>query len=425
MSAVDHVVESERQTPVIARADVIVVGSGPAGIIAAIAAARTGADTLLIERYDYVGGYFANQPGGQSVGVSFQDMNGDMIIRGIPWEFMERLISDGGAVGPQDLHEPDDEKVAGNVSTQHGHQSRHIGKTKPMVEYEAVKSLAFRMFEEEGVRVLLHSMVAGAVVENEAVRGVFVETKSGRGAIHADVVVDCTGDADVAYFAGAPTVTPPKQEYYQISRSFAVAVRDELGRPVIVGGVNSDYDYGDGTDPWDLTRAELELRRKAEVKLAEMKKREGYEKAYIYGPGESQQLGVRETRQLVGMYTLTEEDIVEGAKFDDAIASSANPIDMHKSGGSNENRSVKTDYHDIPYRSLVPRSMNGLLVAGRCISCSHVAEAAIRKVPVCMATGHAAGTAAALCVLGEVEPRSLDYDVLTVALSGQGATRNK
>ena len=420
MAHADHIVEPERRIPVTATADVVVVGAGPAGIIAAIAAARTGADTLLVERYDYVGGYFANQPGGQSVGVSFQDMNGDTIIRGIPWEFMERLIAEGGAVGPEDLHEPDDSKTAGNVSHAHGHHSRHIGKTKPKVEYEAVKSLAFRMFEEESVRLLLHSLVAGAIMDEGAVRGIVVETKSGRLAIRAGAVVDCTGDADVAAFAGAPTTKPPKEDFYQISRAFRVAVDDEAGRPVIVGGVGGDFDFGDGTDPWQLTRAEIELRRTAEERLAELRRKPGFEDAYIIGPGESQQLGVRETRQIVGEYVLTEEDIVEGRKFEDAIAKSANPIDMHKSGGDNENRSVKTDSHDIPYRSLVPLELDGLLAAGRCISCTHVAEAAIRKVPVCMATGHAAGVAAAMSARDSVPPRALDADAVRELLRAQG-----
>lgn len=415
------ITEPARTTPVVASADVVVVGSGPSGIIAAIAAARNRADTLLIERYDHVGGYFANQPGGQSVGVSFQDMTGKPIIKGIPWEFMERLIAAGGAVGPQDLKEPDSGKVEGHVSREHQHQKRHIGKTKPAVEYEAVKSLAFQIFGEAGVRLLLHTLVVGAIVEDGAIAGVIVENKSGRQAIRAKVVVDCTGDADVAAFAGAPFSRPRKEEVYQISRGWKVAVRDEQGQPVIVGGVGGSYDYGDGVDAWDLTRAEMELRRKAEDQLREMRRRPGFENAYLFGPGEAQQLGVRETRQIVGEYVLTEQDIVEGRKFPDAIAKSANPIDMHMSGGKNENRSVKTDYHDIPYRCLVPKEIDGLLVAGRCISATHVAEAAIRKVPVCMATGQAAGTAAALSAGMTVTPRSLDARRLIAALREQGA----
>ena len=419
--AKEYIAEPARKTPIVAHVDVAVLGGGPSGIIAALASARNGAETLLIERCDHIGGYFANAPGGQSVGVSFQDMNGNMIIRGLPWEFMERLIAMGGAVGPQDLHEPDEKKVAGNVSFDHAHQKRHIGKTKPNVEYEAVKSLAFRMFEEEGVRLLLHSWAVGAIVEGDALKGVIVENKSGRQAILAKVVVDCTGDADIAAYAGAPVRKAPKDRVYQMSRGFKVAIRNEKGQPVIIGGVGGNYDYGDGTDARDLTRAEIELRKKAEAQLEEMRKRPGFEACYLFGTGESPQLGVRETRQIVGEYVLTEEDIVEGRKFPDAIAKSANPIDMHKSGGGNENRSVKTDYHDIPYRCLVPLKIDNLLVAGRAISATHVAEAAIRKIPVCMATGEAAGTAAALAAKSGTSPRALDVEMLRNTLQAQGA----
>jgi len=419
--APEFIREPARRTPVAASVDVAIIGGGPSGIIAAIAAARNGARTLLVERADHLGGYFAAGPGGQAVGVSFQDMNGTMIIKGLPWEFMERLIASGGAVGPKDVDVSAVKKVQGNVSREHGWQARHIGKTKPRVEYEAVKTLALEMLEEAGAHLLLNSWTVGVVMDGDVLRGVIVENKSCRQAILAKVVVDCTGDADVAALAGAPFEKTPREEVYQISRAYKVAIPDDQGRPVIVGEVGGNWDYGDGTDAWDLTKAELSIRKQALAGLAALRKRPGFEEAAIFGTGESPHLGVRELRRIIGEYVLTEEDIVEGRKFADAVAKSANPIDMHNSGGTNENRTVKSDCHDIPYRSLVPRKVDGLLVAGRCISATHVAEAAIRKVPVCMATGEAAGTAAALAAKADVLPRKLDPGAVRAALRARGA----
>ena len=418
---VDFITEPARQTPVAAAVDVAVVGGGVSGIVAAVAAARNGAETLLIERYAYLGGYFDRGVGAQSVGVSFQDMNGNMIIQGLPWEILERLIAAGGAVGPEDMEVPEDKKLPGDVTYEHAKQARHIGKTKPIVDYEAVRTLAFEMMAEEGVRLLLHSWTVDAIVEDNALKGVIVENKSGRQAILAKAVVDCTGDADIAAYAGAPFEKAPKQELYQISRSFRVAVPNDKGQPVIVGGAGGSYDYGDGTDVWDLTEAEIQIRKRAVEQVKKMRQRPGYENSYIFGNSQPPQLGVRETRQIVGEYMLTGEDVVEGRKFPDTIAKSANPIDMHKPGGANENRSVKTDYHDIPYRCLVPKNIDNLLVAGRCISASHVAEAAIRKIPPCMATGQAAGTAAALAIKSGASPRTLDVELLQETLREQGA----
>ncbi len=420
-TATKSITEPARKTPVAAEVDVAVVGGGVAGVIAAIASARAGARTLLIEKSDHVGGYFAEGPGGQTVGTSYQDMNGKMIIKGIPWEFMERLIAAGGGTPPVDIDVSGMDKVDSNVSYDHSMQTRHIGKSKPHVEFEAVKTLAFEMLEQAGAELLLNTMTVGALVEADAVTGVLVENKSGRSAILATVVVDCSGDADVAAFAGAPFEIAPKKDMYQISRGSRVAIHDDEGRPVIVGGVGGSYDCGDGTDAWDLTRAEIHIRKLAVAQLAEIRKRPGFESCYIYGTGECQHLGVRETRRIVGEYMLTEDDVVEGSKFDDTIAKSANPVDMHMAGDTNENRTVKTDYHDIPYRSLVPKAIDGLLVAGRCISATHVAEAAIRKVPVCMATGQAAGTAAALSCRSGVAPRALDVSTLQRALRDRDA----
>ena len=421
MTETGFITEPARQTPIAAHVDVAIVGGGTAGVIAAVAAARTGAKTLVIERYAHLGGYFACQPGG-AFGQSFQDMNGNMVITGLPWEFMERLVDAGGAVGPQDIEPPKGSQW-------------HIGKSRPVVHYEAVKTLAFQMMEEEGVQLLLHTLTVGAVVQDQRIQGVIVENKSGRQAILAKVVVDCSGDADVAAYAGAQFAKTPKQDMYQIQRGFKVAIRNERGRPEIVGPLgdplrihylNAAYNHGDGSDVWDLTRAEVEIRKRALERLTELRKRPGYETAYIFETGESPLLGVRETRRIVGEYTLTEQDVRQGKKFADTIAKSAQGLDMHNSASDHRGESAiclpcETDCYDIPYRCLLPKQIDNLVVAGRCISATHIAEAATRKVPNCMATGQAAGTAAALAVQRQVAPRKLDVAQLQQTLREQGA----
>jgi hypothetical protein len=415
------VTEPQRQTPIVAEVDVAVIGGGTAGIMAAVAAARTGAKTLVVERYAHLGGYFACQPGG-AFGQSFQDMNGDPIIEGLPWEFMKRLIAAGGAVGPKEIEPP-----PGN--------EWHIGQSRPVVHYEAVKTLAFEMMEEEGVQLLLHSLTVGAIVHDQVVKGVIVENKSGRQAILAKVVVDSSGDADVAAYAGAQFEKTPSQDMYQIQRGFKVAICNERGRPEILGPqdsplrihyLNAAYNHGDGSDALDLTRAEVEIRKRALQRLEELRKRPGYETAYIFETGESPLLGVRETRRIVGEYMLTEQDIQQGRKFADSIAKSAQGLDMHKSASDDRGESAiclpcETDYYDIPYRCLLPVQVDNLVVAGRCISATHIAEAATRKVPNCMATGQAAGTAAALAAQSGVTPRKLEVTRLQRALREQGA----
>jgi hypothetical protein len=421
MTGMNFITEPQRQTPIVAEVDVAVVGGGTAGILAAVAAARTGAQTLLVERYGHLGGYFACQPGG-AFGQSFQDMKGNVVIQGLPWEFMERLIAAGGAVGPKDIEPPEGKKW-------------HIGKSRPVVHYEAVKTLAFEMMEEEGVRLLLHTLTVDAIVQDHTIKGVIVENKSGRQAILAKVIVDSSGDADVAAYAGAQFEKTPKQDMYQIQRGFKVAIRNERGRPEILGPpddtlrihyLNAAYNHGDGSDAWDLTRAEVEIRKRALQRLKELRKRPGYETAYIFETGESPLLGVRETRRIVGEYMLTEQDVQQGQKFADTIAKSAQGLDMHNSASDDRGESAiclpcETDYYDIPYRCLLPKQIDHLLVAGRCISATHIAEAATRKVPNCMATGQAAGTAAALAVQLGVAPGKLDVALLQKTLREQGA----
>jgi ribulose 1,5-bisphosphate synthetase/thiazole synthase len=454
--------------------DVAVVGGGAAGICAAVAAARNGANTLLIEASAYLVGYICSGPGSTPSGISFQDTDKNHIIKGIPWEMMERLVKAGDAI-PQMERE-----VISDIPFMH----TPYGTYGPILDLEAVKTLALEMVEESGAGLLLHTFAAGVVAADGAISGVVIESKSGRQAVLAKVVVDCSGDGDVAAFAGAPFEKAPRDELFQMSNSLHLVnvdtkvVKEEAERilkehgdelaymikpkeldripsrwqaPLVaalhgpeggvkmtpdgkgltgkrrsvgwgprpgMGGVGADYE-GDATDIEDLTRAEVRTRKDIWRKLGDVRRsKAGF--ANCIAMASSLPLGIRETRRITGAYVLTGDDVQFGRKFDDSITKSADPIDGHLPGGGWDYHQVE-GYHDIPYRCLVPQSIENLLVAGRCISADHRAESAIRKVPPCMATGQAAGTAAALSVRNKVTPRKLDVELLQKTLREQGA----
>ena len=466
--------EPKREIPVLKEVDVAVVGGGAAGICAAVAAARNGANTLLIESSAHLVGYICSGPGSTPSGISFQDTDKNRIIKGIPWEMMERLVKAGDAI-PQMERE-----VISDIPFMH----TPYGTYGPILDLEAVKTLALEMLEECKADLLLHTFAAGVVIADNTVNGVIIESKSGRQVVLAKVVVDCSGDGDVAAFAGAPFEKVPRDQLFQMSNSLHLinvdtkTVQEEAERilkeneseiayiikpkevdripsrwqpPLIAalhgpdGGVkmtpdgkgltgkrrsvgwgsrpgmgSSGANYeGDATDVEDLTKAEALTRKEIWRKLSDVRSsRPGY--ADCIAMASSLPLGIRETRRITGGYVLTGDDVQFGHKFDDSITKSADPIDGHLPGGGWDYHQVE-GYHDIPYRCLVPQKIENLLVAGRCISADHRAESAIRKVPPCMATGQAAGTAAALAVKNKVTPRNLDVELLQKTLKEQGA----
>ena len=471
-----------RSVPVLAKTAVVVVGSGPSGMIAAIASARAGAETMLVERYGQIGGYFSNRPGG-GFGLAFHDADGNQIIRGVPWELVDRVLAAGGGVPPKEMINRSDFGWPPKTA---------YGKDRPNLDFESVKTTAFQMMEEDGVTLLLHAYGVGAVVEDGAVKGIIIESKSGRQAVLAKVVVDATGDADIAAQAGAPFEKASRDVLYQVQRCYRLGnvdterIRQEIKRNLeeytdvsypademaIPAGFQSSITAAvvpegsrkitsedgtsyfisrsnvtagrstqrrgmavgirpgtgtviaaaeaDATDVEDLTKAELDIRKQVVEGVRWLRDNApGYENCYLMGMGEAEQLGVRETRRIVGEYTLTEDDITGGRKFDDSIGKSANSIDMHLHKGDVDVRGVR-GYHDIPYGTLVPKQIDNILAAGRCISATHVAEAATRKVPVCMVTGQAAGVAAALSARAGVAPRGLSVSEVQKTLKDLG-----
>ena len=423
------ITEPSRDIPVIDEVDVLVAGGGPAGIAAAVAAARNGARTLLVERYGYLGGLAT---GGLVLFMDgLFDLQGERCIGGIAWESLERLRAIGGlaADNPTSLH----------------------------VDSELLKVVADELCVEASVRLLLHSWAVDALVEDDRVTGVVVESKSGRQAILSRVCVDATGDGDIAARAGADyelctmriglnlkfggVVSEAFGAFHQENPESAAALRREVralgGCPIGLGATpHSDIGVywvnilglarrGEGEGPaserapaeafagelnaidvGDLTYAEVDLRRRIMIGLDFYRRNmPGYQDVRLlaWAP----QLGVRDSRRVAGVHRLTRTELEEGAQFGDAIGMTG---EVFASG----------EHLPVPYRALVPQKVDGLLTSGRCISVDDGLIHAIRIIPPCMMTGQAAGTAAALCAQQDTRPRDLDARSLRERLAAGG-----
>ena len=422
-------VEREKKTPIKFRADVVVAGGGPAGLGAALAAARNGAKTILVERYGFLGGLAT---AGLVIILPPPPHGGTEGYGGILQEIVGQLFELGAA---HQLKEQ--ENSAGEV----------------IFDPEAFKLIVNQMVEKAGIKLLLNSIVVDAVVEGTTVTGIIVENKSGRQVIMGKVVVDATGDGDVSAAAGAsyeksekrrvlPTtliyiiggVDNDRVRKYQTKDPDLRKAAKKAGFTCYVWGLAREEQRGptflhmdriakgqvvvwggcvqaDGTDAEDLTKAEVELRKRARVELDFLKRYvPGFENSYIAAT--APYVGVRETRRVVGRYVLNEKDLEKKRVFPDAIEWYTAPTKPH-------------DMHNIPYRCIVPKRIDGLFVAGRCFSATHGAQNKVRDIPACMAMGQAAGTAAALSVKRGVKPRQLDVGLLRETLVKQGAVLKK
>ena len=439
------------------QADVVVLGGGPAGIAAALSAARRGADTLIIEKNAYVGGCAAS-------GLPFIDFFsriGVQTVRGVAEELMERLKAENACLG--------------HIPTTNGHIN-----SITMIDPEWVKITAEEMLLEAGCHFLYDSFVAAAGVKEGRLSSVTVANKGGLTEISAKCFIDCTGDGDVAAFAGAeyekgrpgdqlmqamsllfrlinvdvrefgkyfdknPIVTTPfgADEPYNVHISGTLAPWDDIILKEKVfdhpahnfwAGTCRDNELTyvntvrvamkDATDPEELTAAEIEGRRQMKNVVRFLNAHvPGMEKAYIGAVQNG--IGIRETRRILGEYVLTGEDVLQGRKFDDAIAKTNYCIDIHDPKGEKWTTSfIKSEdaCYEIPYRCLVPRTLDGLLVAGRCISTTHEALGSTRIMAPCMATGQAAGTAAAMAAGQGIPARNVDIQDLRAALKKDGA----
>jgi len=401
------------ETPIVARYQVVVAGGGPSGVIAALAAARSGAATLLIERYAFLGGNgvaglmtcyngFRNQRPPEAL----------QTVKGIPAEYIAELVRLGG-VADIDNYEK---------TVQHDIRKGDIPYTVGF-DPEAAKVASLNLLQKEGVKLRLHSWAVAPMLDGSRVTGVIVHSKSGRQAIAADIVIDCTGDGDIAAGAGAPFLGPaekgdrmPMSLMYRLGgvpQSVQGAFGGiRIGDRVVKWGPGFG---GDGLDVENLTRAEVETRLKLWDQVQEMRKKAGMESLYLLQTPTC--IGVRETRRIQGEYLVTEKDAIEGTRFPDVIAISSNPMPSYHG----KRFFFQHQGFDIPYRSLVPKRIDGLVLSGRCISCEQGPFQSARSMAPAMAIGHASGCAAAMAAMGGVPPRKLDVKALQKLLVSQKA----
>jgi len=419
--------------PVVAQSDVVVVGGGPAGVAAAVSAARSGASVTLLERYSALGGLAA----GGMVLVLDDMINGDEItVSGVVSEYVDRLTTMGLAVVP-----PEEDRYAsaemwnrwGRYGVFDFHQSQNPKPICYAVAFDpdGWKRVSNDLVQEAGVNLRLHSWFSRPIVEDGVLKGVVAETKQGPQAVLADVVVDTTGDIDVASLAGAPFVqdsyittlvfrlggvdteaaeaferAEPKQ-----ARALNKAIKRALGgawelwwlKTPIPGVVwcNCPHMTGyDGTDPESMTAAEFDARERISVALAQIRENlPGFENCYVVDVAE--QMGVRQTRLLQGDYVVTKDDVTSRRHFADSVCRGR-------------------DYY-TPYRALLPRNVEQLVVAGRHYSATPEAQKISREIPPCMAMGQAAGIAAGLALEKGITVREVNPTDIQARMRDQGA----
>jgi ribulose 1,5-bisphosphate synthetase/thiazole synthase len=395
--------EPARQVPVVADVDVLVAGGGPAGIAAAIAAAREGARTLLVDRYGYLGGMIT---GSHVVAILGMGDGHRVVAQGILAEIRERMAMWGGMTMLGD-----------------GIDYR--------VDAEIFKWQAVEMVQEAGADLLLQTQVCAPIMRQGRVAGAYVESKSGRQAILAQVTIDATADADQCYRAGVPC----DNETHDVTLVLRMEGVDKARVDAYAAEQPAEYDRTiqearrlnggtkigaprylkqiDITDAAALTRAEIQLRREAFETLYYLRARlPGYEKARIAST--EPQIGVRLSRRIHGAYRLLDDDLRASRKFEDGVARLG--VYFPDWGPIYE---IKGLDYDIPYRSLVPQDVDGLLAAGRCISCDVRTGNSMRLIVPCFATGQAAGAAAGVAVELDCAPRQVPADVLRAALRKQ------
>ncbi len=418
------------EAPVSLSAEVIVCGGGPAGLCAAVAAAQEGADTLLIERYGFLGGM-------ATAGLINPFMpyytGGEQIIEGLFQQIIDRLDAAGGWSHRQDEWARD------------------------AFDPEIMKLVAQDMVEEAGVELRLHTMVVDASSDNGHVRQALLGSKSGLEAAEATIFIDTTGDGDLAARAGVPYeqgrpedgLSQPMTLMFRMTGvdEERMPSREEINRlydqAKAVGEIDNPREnvlwfyttrhgdihfnttrvvHHDGTSAADLTAAEMEARRQVQQMVNFLtEKVPGFADAYLSTTGT--QIGVRESRRILGEYTLTAEDVLGASKFADGIARGCYDIDIHNpSGTGTVIKSLPAgESYDIPYRCLCPRGFDNLLVAGRPISATHQAHSSLRVMPIAAAVGEAAGTAAAMCIAQEQSVTAVDVAKLRERLRRRGA----
>ena len=426
-------VEYNKKIEVIGAYDVIVAGAGPAGMCAAVAAARLGAKVALVERFGVIGGNLSVGHVGPILGeVGKGTMTAEVM------KFLN--VEDNDWEG--------------------WHAKAH--------DMEIGKILLANFVNHENITVYLQTAVADAIKDGDRITGLVLATKEGMKAIEGKVIIDSTGDGDVAYAAGAIIEKGRDEDglMQPATLEFTIDNVDEEKAVTCVGDIDdvqlggerfldfckkkadegvipahlaavrlhptvykgqrqvntTQANYIDSTKVPDIYKAEIELRNQIPILMDFFHKYlPGYENCQLISSGDT--VGIRESRRVMGEYKLTELDLLEGKKFDDVIVHKARFfVDIHNPAGAGqaEAKIKSSEPYDIPYRSLVPLKIDGLITAGRCISGTHKAHASYRVMTICMAMGQAAGTAAAICAAEGTLPRNLDVKKLQDSLKAQG-----
>lgn len=429
--------EAAREAPIVDRSDVVVVGGGPAGLSAAVSAARNGASVTLLERYPYLGGLAS---GGMVLVLDDMHNDTEVTVRGICMEMIERMSAWNLCVTP-----PDADRMPGRRETNemwrkwsrwglfdfHTQTMPHPVCFAAAFDPDAFKRASYGLVGESGVKLRAHSWFSAAIVEDGAIKGVVCETKEGRQAILGDVVIDATGDLDVAASAGAAysessfILTPvsrwggvdtDRAEAFQFDSPEQFAALDHEAKRIIGGCWNywwlktplpgivwlncPHIPKLHGLKVQDLTTAEIEGRARMEKLMAFARKNfPGFENAYVvdFAP----QTGVRQTRMLEGEYVVTKDDVMSRRHFADTVCRGR-------------------DYY-TPYRAMLPREIDQLIVAGRHYSATPQAQKTSREIPPCMAMGEAAGIAATVALNAGVTVRNADVAKIQKQMRAQGA----
>lgn len=453
MSTIKTILEPERTIPVKDEVDILVVGGGPAGIMAARAAAESGLKVMLIESRGYLGG---NLTLGLPI-LGYLGRKGNQVVEGLPQMLIDRLRARGKA-------------------SEHKPCKNHVSLT--IIDSEEVKDVALEMLEDVGVKILFYVFCSDVIKEGNDVKGVIIESKEGREAILAKTVIDCTGDGDVAFRAGVechkgdadggmqpPTlmfcmrgvnvqeirdaiVNRPEEfdmdvmptEQFKNGPFIVVGFRKKIeearekgysipvARTILITGLADDEIWVnmsrvcgvDSTNPTSYTDGEITARmQNDEIERYLRDFIPGFEHAWRDKVAAF--MGIRESRVIKGKYVLTADDILSCRKFEDAVGVASYPVDIHHSHGDDCTMMWCPDCYDLPYRMLVPEKVENLLVAGRCASMTHEAMASARVMSTCMVMGEAAGRAAKIAAEEGVPVSKVNVEAVREDLRENGA----